>query len=91
MLQFDDRVPPLSPFRVCYKAGWDLARFYLVLASQLAVHRQQLALLIESHEAATASRGRYDSIQLRQAERGAFVHCVVVYLRFDVCACVLAD
>jgi hypothetical protein len=49
--------------------GWGLCRFYLLLASQLAILRQQLHQLIVFHERNLDS-GRTDARDMRKAERG---------------------
>lgn len=62
-------MPPDSHPDVTPGMGWGLCRFYLLLASQLAIARQQLHQLILFHEHNLAS-GRAEARDMRKAERG---------------------
>lgn len=69
-LQYDEPMPPEHPDTLQPNVGWGLCRFYLLLASQLAIARQQLHQLILFHEH-NLTNGRTQARDLRKAERGA--------------------
>jgi hypothetical protein len=68
-MQYDDHVPQPVLQAPQARSGWETVRFYLVLASQLAIQRQQLHAMIEYHEE-RLQLGRDNSREMRKAERG---------------------
>lgn len=69
-LQYDEKLPPvLTPDGAQPRGSWELCRFYLLLASQLAILREQLNKLVMYHEQNLDSHN-LDAREMRQAERG---------------------
>jgi hypothetical protein len=69
-VKYAELVPPsaLTAANGSSRGGWEACRFYLLLASQLAIQREQLHQLILYHEANLA--GRMDATSARRAEKG---------------------
>jgi len=70
-MQYEDEVP-IKPPAPTNRGGWEVTRLYLLLASQLAWHRQQLYEMVNAHED-KLQRGSYESDgshNMKNAERG---------------------
>jgi hypothetical protein len=70
-VQYAEHVPaglPTAP-NGSSRGGWEACRFYLLLASQLSIHREQLHQLILFH--GENLDDRMDATRARRAERGA--------------------
>lgn len=78
-MQYDDAVPQRQTTIVKPPAhwGWGLGRFLLLLASQLAIHRQQLYHIIKAHEERLAQGwwnvDSYRDHDMKYAETGAWL------------------
>lgn len=72
--QYEERVPPrdIGPAGAPARGGWETCRFYLLQASQLAIHREQLQAIISVHEEALSKHG-YNGSEMRKAERGGLL------------------
>jgi hypothetical protein len=68
-MQYDEQVPQLPTTITTARTGWETVRFYLVLASQLAIQREQLHGIITYHEE-RLQECRDDTRDMRKAERG---------------------
>lgn len=74
-LQYDERAQQqldITPMSV--RGGWETCRFYLLLASQLSIHREQLHAIITAHEDNLGRHG-YGGSEMRKAERGGLRRC----------------